>query len=192
MWLLAGLGNPGPAYQGHRHNIGFMALDRIVQRHGLAIAAWRKHFQGETQELTIGPEKILALKPQTFMNDSGLSVQAAAQFYKIPLDHIAVLHDDLDLELGRVEVKRGGGHGGHNGLKSIDAHLGSEYWRIRLGIGHPGHTLPREIKQQLVLNHVLGNFSKAEAAAVQPVLEALAEQFPGFLAGEPMSIKEGA
>ena len=182
MWLLAGLGNPGPAYQGHRHNIGFMALDRIVQHYGLAIASWKRQFQGETREITVGTEKILALKPQTYMNDSGLAVQAAAHFYKIPPDHVAVLHDDLDLALGRVEVKRGGGHGGHNGLKSIDAHLGNDYWRIRLGIGHPGPTLPREIKQDLVLKHVLSNFSKAELAAEQPVLAVASGMSAQFIA----------
>ena len=189
MWLIAGLGNPGPQYQNNRHNIGFLALDRLVQRWGLAIAAWRHRFQGETQELTIGGEKLLALKPQTFMNESGLSVRAAAQFYKIPLDHIAVLHDDLDLGLGRVEIKQGGGNGGHNGLRSLDAHLGPDYWRIRLGIGHPGQDLPREVKQQLVLNHVLGNFGKAETAGLAPLLDRLAEDFPQFLAGKSLRIK---
>lgn len=190
MWLLAGLGNPGQAYQANRHNIGFMALDRIVQHYGLLIATWKKQFQGETREFAIAPEKALALKPLTFMNDSGLSVRAAAQFYKIPLDHIAVLHDDLDLALGRVEVKRGGGHGGHNGLKSIDAHLGNDYWRIRLGIGHPGPTLPREIKQDVVLRHVLGNFSKSENEIVQPMFDDLADALPRFLVGETIRIKE--
>jgi PTH1 family peptidyl-tRNA hydrolase len=190
MWLLAGLGNPGPAYQANRHNIGWLALDRLVQRYGLLVATWKKQFQGETQEFSVAPEKVLGLKPLTFMNDSGLSVRAAAQFYKIPLDHVAVLHDDLDLALGRVEVKRGGGHGGHNGLKSIDAHLGNDYWRIRLGIGHPGPTLPREIKQELVLKHVLGNFSKAESALLPPLFDTLADMLPQFLAGETIRIKE--
>jgi PTH1 family peptidyl-tRNA hydrolase len=188
MWLIAGLGNPGPAYKNHRHNVGFMALDIIVQRFW-PMGRWRGRFHGETQEFPLDSEKIVALKPQTFMNASGNSVGEAAEFYKIPAAAVIVLHDDLDLEPGRVEVKQGGGHGGHNGLKSIDDRIGQGYWRVRLGIGHPANKLPlaaidREKKQQLVLDHVLGNFHKDELAVISPGLDLVAEAIPLLIEGD--------
>ena len=186
MWLFAGLGNPGRVHERHRHNIGFMAVDRIVRRYW-PMGNWRTRFQGETMEFGLGGEKILALKPQTFMNLSGNSVGDAAGFYKIPPAGVVILHDDLDLEPGRIDVKRGGGHGGHNGLKSIDDRIGSDYWRIRLGLGHPASKAPvavsREEKQQMVLGHVLGNFSREEEALVDPVLDRLAEAMPLLVQG---------
>lgn len=188
MWLIAGLGNPGPAYKNHRHNVGFMALDIIVQRFW-PMGRWRGRFHGETQEFPLDSEKIVALKPQTFMNASGNSVGEAAEFYKIPAAAVIVLHDDLDLEPGRVEVKQGGGHGGHNGLKSIDDRIGQDYWRIRLGLGHPVKLFPlanadKEQKQQMVLNHVLGNFHADEMKQVEPVFSVIAENIPLLLNGD--------
>jgi PTH1 family peptidyl-tRNA hydrolase len=185
MWLVAGLGNPGSGYERNRHNIGFMALDAIVRRHW-PMGNWRARFQGNALEFALGGEKILALKPGTFMNLSGNAVVEAVAFYKIPPERIIVLHDDLDLDPGRVEVKRGGGHGGHNGLKSLDARLGQDYWRVRLGIGHPAKGMagvPKEIRDRLVTDHVLGNFSKEEARGLEPVLDRVAEALPEFLSG---------
>ena len=188
MWLIAGLGNPGPVHRNQRHNIGFMALDRIVQRYW-PMGSWRMRFRSETQEFSLSGQKVLALKPQTFMNVSGNAVGEAANFYKVPAGSVVVLHDDLDLDSGRVEIKQGGGHGGHNGLKSLDDQIGQDYWRVRLGIGHPARMLPvpvidREQKQQLVLNHVLGNFHADEAKRVEPVFAALADSLPLLLTGE--------
>ena len=175
MWLAVGLGNPGPAYRLNRHNIGFVALDAIVRRHLPGLLAWRGRFQGE------------ALKPQTFMNNSGTAVREACDFYKIAIERVIVLHDDLDLAPGRIELKRGGGHGGHNGLKSIDSHIGKDYRRIRIGIGHPVPAgvsgMPPGVKQELVSNYVLGNFGKAEQATLEPKMGALIDAFPLILQG---------
>ena len=135
MFLVVGLGNPGAEYARNRHNIGFMAADEIVRRHGFS--AWRNRFQGETAEGRIGSEKVLVLKPMTFMNESGRSVVQAALFYKILPEDIIVIHDELDLAGGRIRVKTGGGHAGHNGLRSIQAHIGPDFHRLRMGIGHP-------------------------------------------------------
>jgi PTH1 family peptidyl-tRNA hydrolase len=175
MRLLVGLGNPGPDYARNRHSIGFMAADAIVRRHGFGL--WRSRFQGETAEGLIDGVKVLALKPTTFMNLSGQSVAAAARFLKIAPADIIVLHDDLDLVPGRVRVKTGGGAGGHNGLKSIDAHLGPEYRRVRLGIGHPGD-------KDRVSGYVLGDFAKADSVWLDPLLDALAEHIAQLLAGD--------
>jgi peptidyl-tRNA hydrolase, PTH1 family len=169
MRLLVGLGNPGSRYERNRHNIGFMAVDAIVRRHRFSPS--RSKFSGELAEGTIGGEKVLALKPQTYMNDSGKSVLGAASFYKIPPADIIVIHDEVDLAPGKLRVKRGGGAAGHNGLRSIDAHLGNDYWRVRLGIGHPG------IKE-LVPHYVLQNFLKEEEAWVAPLVDAVAEAIP--------------
>ena len=136
MWLIVGLGNPGGSYARNRHNIGFMAADEIVRRH--CFSPWRSKYQGQIAEGTIAGEKVLVLKPETYMNLSGQSVAAAARFHKIPNGNVIALHDEIDLPPGKVRVKKGGGAAGHNGLKSIDAHLGNDYWRVRLGIGHPG------------------------------------------------------
>ncbi len=165
MWLLVGLGNPGDKYEHNRHNIGFMAVDAIAQEHGFP--GFKKKFQGLTSEGTIGGEKVILLKPQTYMNNSGQSVGEAAKFYKIPLERIAVFHDELDLAAGKIRTKKGGGNAGHNGLRSMDSHLNSnDYWRIRLGIDHPGD------KAQ-VHGHVLSDFSKTESIWLTQLIEAI-------------------
>jgi PTH1 family peptidyl-tRNA hydrolase len=175
MKLIVGLGNPGSEYTKNRHNIGFMALDAIVRRHGFS--PWRQKFQGEICEGTLAGEKVLALKPATFMNLSGNAVQAAAAFYQIAPADIVVLHDELDLAPGRIKVKVGGGHAGHNGLRSIQAALGPDYRRVRLGIGHPGH------KDQ-VSNWVLGNFAKVDADWLTPLIDAVADALPKLIGGD--------
>ncbi|PJE29157.1 peptidyl-tRNA hydrolase [Pseudooceanicola antarcticus] len=153
MQLFVGLGNPGTKYAGNRHNIGFMALDRIAEDHHFA--PWRSKFQGELCEGTLGGEKVLLLKPMTFMNNSGQSVGEAMRFYKLTPDDVTVFHDELDLAPGKLRVKQGGGHAGHNGLRSIHQHIGAEYQRIRMGVGHPGH-------KDRVAGYVLSDFAKAE------------------------------
>jgi PTH1 family peptidyl-tRNA hydrolase len=172
MYLLVGLGNPGPKYAGNRHNIGFMAVDEIVRRHGFS--AWRKRFQGEVSEGTLAGEKVLALKPMTYMNESGRSVGEALRFFDIDPSRLVVFYDELDLEPAKVRVKLGGGAAGHNGIRSLIAHCGPHFQRVRLGIGHPG------IKG-LVHPHVLSDFSKAEQKDwVAPLIDAVAEH-AGFL-----------
>jgi PTH1 family peptidyl-tRNA hydrolase len=173
MRLIVGLGNPGAEYALTRHNIGFMAIDALA-----GAAAFTSKFHGEIAALTIEGEKLLLLKPMTYMNHSGRSVQAAAAFYKIPPEHIVVLHDELDLPLGKIRIKRGGGANGHNGLKDIDQMLGPDYWRIRLGIGHPG------TKEQ-VHDHVLNRFSALEMKQVAQVLATVTEKFPLFWQASP-------
>jgi PTH1 family peptidyl-tRNA hydrolase len=137
MQLWVGLGNPGANYALHRHNVGFMAVDVIAQMHGFS--PWTKKFQGWVSEGRIGSEKVLLLKPETFMNESGRSIRAAVDFYKLAPEDVTVFHDELDLAPMKVKVKRGGGTAGHNGLRSTDAHIGPDFRRVRLGIGHPGH-----------------------------------------------------
>lgn len=167
MWLLAGLGNPGAEHAGNRHNIGFMALDAIAQGHNFS--AYRSKYKGEFVEGEIAGQKVALLKPQTYMNNSGTSVAAAAKFYKIPPEKIIVFYDDLDLAPGKVRVKQGGGNAGHNGLRSIDAHLPStDYRRVRLGIGHPGD------KAQ-VSGYVLSNFSKEDQKWVEVLTSSVAD-----------------
>lgn len=173
--LLVGLGNPGAAYAGQRHNIGFMAADAIAHHH--RFPPFRARFHGEVAEARLGGRDVLILKPLTFMNESGRSVAACAWFFKIPLGDLIVFHDELDLAQGKVRLKQGGGAAGHNGLRSLDAHLGNAYWRVRLGIGHPG------VKER-VLGHVLGDFAKADRAWLEPLLAALAEHVPLLVAGE--------
>jgi len=179
MWLFVGLGNPGREYAKNRHNIGFMAADEIVRRH--RFSDWRvdRKLLGAVSEGQIGSEKVLALKPLTFMNLSGDSVGAVARFYKIPVENICVLHDELDLPAGKIRVKKGGGHGGHNGLKSIDQHCTKEYWRVRLGIGHPGD-------KTLVTPYVLGDFAKSETW-VEPLLDAVADAAGDLLTGSEVA-----
>jgi PTH1 family peptidyl-tRNA hydrolase len=174
MLLLVGLGNPGPGYAGHRHNLGFMALDRVARRYGFA--PWRARFHGRTAEGEIAGERILALKPETYMNDSGRAVAGAMQFYKLAPEAVVVVHDEVDLVPGKVRVKRGGGAGGHNGLRSIDAHIGSEYRRVRLGVGHPGH-------RDLVRHYLLHDFAKEELPFVDALLDAVTESMPLLVAG---------
>lgn len=160
-----------------RHNIGFMAVDVIARRHGFA--PWRQRFKGFTAEGQIAGEKILLLKPMTYMNLSGDSVQAASAFYKIPPAAITLFHDELDLAPGKIRVKRGGGAAGHNGLRSTDQRLGTpDYWRVRLGIGHPGH-------KERVTGHVLGDFSKADLDWLLPCLDAVADEAGLLAAGKP-------
>lgn len=170
MRLWVGLGNPEPGMARQRHNIGFMALDVIAARHGFT--PWRQRFKGLVAEGSIAGEKVLGLKPMTYMNDSGDSVQTAAAFYKLAPEAITAFHDELDLAPGRVRVKRGGGAAGHNGLRSMDRRLGSpEYWRVRLGIGHPG-------SKERVMGHVLGDFAKADREWLVALLDAVAEAAP--------------
>lgn len=183
MFLFAGLGNPGSKYAGNRHNIGFMAVDAIVRRHRLS--PWRRRFQGAVSEGEIGGEKVLALLPETFMNESGRAVAEAARFYKIPLDRIIVFHDELDLPPAKIRVKKGGGNAGHNGLRSITAQCGNEYWRVRLGIGHPGD-------KSLVHAYVLNDFGKAEREWVDAVDTACADFADLLTAGKPEEFQNRA
>lgn len=174
MKLLVGLGNPGSQYEGNRHNIGFMALDAIAREHG--ITQFRTKHNGLLAEGSIAGEKVLLLKPQTFMNRSGDSVQQVAKFYKIEPADIIVLYDELDLAPGKVRVKIGGGNGGHNGLRSIDPQIGLDYKRVRLGIGHPG--------KEFVTNHVLGDFAKADKAWLEPLLDGVGKHVGLLLKGD--------
>lgn len=175
MKLFVGLGNPGGEYAGHRHNVGFMALDRIAEAHGLG--PWRRRFQGETAEGTIGGERVVLLKPKTFMNESGRAVGEAARFLKIPVEDIYVFHDEIDLAPSKLKVKAGGGNAGHNGLRSISAHLGNEYGRVRIGVGHPG-------SKDAVAYYVLRDFAKAEHAWLDPLLDAMADAAPFLAKGD--------
>jgi peptidyl-tRNA hydrolase, PTH1 family len=170
MQIWAGLGNPGPKYALQRHNVGFIALDAIAEIKG-GFGPWQKKFRSLAAEGRIGDHKILLLKPQTYMNDSGDAVQQALRFYKLDLDALTVFHDELDLASMKVKVKVGGGIAGHNGLRSIDSHLGPEFKRVRIGIGHPGPGL-----KHLVTPYVLGNYSKAELELLADLLSAIASE----------------
>src|SRR3954467_15233081 len=172
MRLFVGLGNPGTKYQGHRHNIGFMAVDEIARHHGFA--PWRRRFQGETAEGTLDRERVVLLKPLTFMNESGRAVQEAANFFKLGAGEITVFQDELELPPARVRVKVGGGIAGHNGLRSISSHIGNDYRRVRLGIGHPG-------VKELVHGYVLSDFAKSDRPWVEALCEAVADN-AGLLA----------
>lgn len=174
MKLFVGLGNPGAQYAFNRHNVGFMAVDAIAATHGFP--SWRKRFQGMVAEGKLGREQVLLLKPQTYMNESGRSVGEAVRFYKLDLADVIVFHDELDLAPGKVRVKTGGGIAGHNGLKSLTAHIGNDYVRVRIGIGHPGN-------KALVQGYVLHNFAKADHAWLEPLLGAIAEAAPELAAG---------
>lgn len=167
MQLWVGLGNPGQQYAMHRHNVGFMALDVIADMHGFGPV--QKKFQGWLQEGRIGNAKVLLLKPATFMNESGRSVGEALRFYKLGTDALTVFHDELDLAPFKVKVKQGGGTAGHNGLRSIDQHMGADFRRVRLGIGHPGH-------KDRVTGHVLGNFAKSEMDDLADMLGAVSAE----------------
>jgi len=175
MRLFVGLGNPGPKYARHRHNVGFLAMDAIASRHGFP--PFRQRFQGEVSEGRLGNERVALLKPLTYMNESGRSVGAAARFYKLTPPDVVAMHDELDLAPGKVRVKQGGGAAGHNGLRSIDAHLGNDYWRVRIGIGHPGHP-------DRVTGWVLNDFAKADAAWLDDLLDAIADAAPLMAAGD--------
>jgi len=175
MQLWVGLGNPGAQYAMHRHNVGFMAIDAIAAVHGFAAPA--KKFQGWLQEGRIGTTRVLLLKPATFMNDSGRSVGEALRFYKLGTDALTVFHDELDLAPMNIKVKQGGGTAGHNGLRSIDQHLGADFRRVRIGIGHPGH-------KDRVTGHVLGNYAKSEIDALSDLLGALAAEAEWLAQGD--------
>ena len=165
MLLVVGLGNPGGEHAKNRHNIGFMAADTIVRRH--SFSDWRNKFQGELSEGRIGTEKVLVLKPQTYMNESGRAVAEAANFYKLAVEDVIVIYDEIDLAAGKVRAKSGGGHAGHNGIRSLISHLGADFMRVRLGVGHPG-------EKDRVVGHVLGDFRKDDAGWLDPLLDAVA------------------
>ncbi|HSE77186.1 MAG TPA: aminoacyl-tRNA hydrolase [Alphaproteobacteria bacterium] len=169
MLLVVGLGNPGPEYARHRHNIGFMAVDAIVDRH--EFAPFRPRFDGRAAEGRLGGVRAVCLKPSTYMNESGRSVAAAMRFYKLESAQVIAIHDEVDLMPGRCKVKQGGGNAGHNGLRSLDAYIGREYWRVRLGVGHPGD-------KDRVPDYVLHDFAKADRLWLEPLIEAVADAFP--------------
>ncbi|MDQ1186615.1 aminoacyl-tRNA hydrolase [Agrobacterium larrymoorei] len=175
MIIIAGLGNPGNQYAGNRHNIGFMAVDALQRLP--SFTPWSRKFKAEISEGEIAGEKILLMKPLTFMNLSGEAVGEAMRFYKLTPGDIIAIHDELDLPAGRARIKTGGGHGGHNGLKSLDAHCGKEYRRLRLGIGHPGD-------KDRVHGHVLGDFAKADKTWLDPLLDAIADNAAMLVKGE--------
>jgi len=166
MRLFVGLGNPGAKHAGNRHNIGFMVAEEIAKRH--SFAPWRRRFQGVATEGTIGREKVLLLLPGTYMNESGRAVAEAMHFYKMPLGDIVVFHDEIELPPAKVREKTGGGIAGHNGLRSISAHVGNDYRRVRIGVGHPG-------VKELVHAHVLGDFAKSERPWVETLCDVIAD-----------------
>ncbi|HUC63207.1 MAG TPA: aminoacyl-tRNA hydrolase [Alphaproteobacteria bacterium] len=169
MRLVVGLGNPGPKYRANRHNVGYMALGEIARRYDFGPK--RSRFQGLLAEGTVAGARLSALWPTTFMNESGRAVGEALRFYKLDPGDVLVIHDELDLAAGKVRLKRGGGSAGHNGLRSIDAHVGADYWRLRIGIGHPGDA-------NLVMPYVLSDFFKEDVPWLTKLLEAIAEAFP--------------
>jgi PTH1 family peptidyl-tRNA hydrolase len=175
MRLVVGLGNPGTEHVGNRHNIGFMVVQEIARRHGFP--PWRRRFQGLATEGSIGAERVLLLLPGTYMNESGRAVGEAAHFYKLPLSDIIVVHDEVDLQAGKVRMKAGGGIAGHNGLRSISAHVGNHYRRVRIGIGHPGD-------KDLVHRHVLGDFAKTERPWVEALAGVIADNVELLARGE--------
>jgi PTH1 family peptidyl-tRNA hydrolase len=173
--LWVGLGNPGPQYMLHRHNVGFIALDTIAEVHGFGPV--QKKFSGWLQEGRIGGQKVLLLKPATYMNESGRAVGEALRFYKLDTEALTVFHDELDLAPFKVKVKQGGGTAGHNGLRSIDQHMGPDFRRVRIGIGHPGH-------KDRVTGHVLGNYAKAEMDDLADMLGAIAAEADWLAKGD--------
>ena len=176
MHILVGLGNPGAQYALHRHNVGFMVIDAIAER--WSIAPFKPRFQGLAAEGRIGTSKVLLLKPATFMNESGRSVGEALRFFKAEADSaLTVFYDELDLAPFKLRIKHGGGAAGHNGIRSLDAHIGADYRRVRIGIGHPGH-------KDRVTGHVLGNFAKAEMTPLADLIGVMADELPTLLAGD--------
>ncbi|RKF13595.1 aminoacyl-tRNA hydrolase [Roseovarius spongiae] len=175
MLIFAGLGNPGAKYARNRHNIGFMAVDRIATDHGFG--AWKARFQGQVSEGRLGGEKVLLLKPGTFMNLSGQSVGEAMRFYKLAPGDVTVLHDEIDLAPGKLRVKQGGGHAGHNGLRSIHQHIGPDYARVRLGVGHPG-------RKEAVPGYVLHDFARADEDWLDNLLSGVSDGAPFLAAGD--------
>jgi PTH1 family peptidyl-tRNA hydrolase len=180
MLLLVGLGNPGARYVGNRHNVGFLAVEEIAKRHG--IGPWRRRFQGVACEGPIGGERALLLLPGTYMNESGRAVAEAAQFYKLPPAQITVFHDEIELPPGKVRVKVGGGIAGHNGLRSISEHIGNDYRRVRIGVGHPGH-------KDLVEHYVLSDFAKSERPWVEALVGILADNVDLLVRGQDPSFQ---
>ncbi|MEE8516784.1 MAG: aminoacyl-tRNA hydrolase [Alphaproteobacteria bacterium] len=174
MLLLVGLGNPGAEHANNRHNIGFMVMDALVRRY--SFGAWRSRFHGLTAEGRIDGTKILALKPETFMNESGLAVGEAVRFHKLDLEDVIIFHDEIDLQPCKIRIKHGGGHAGHNGLRSIDAHIGKDYLRVRIGVGHPG-------EKDRVTGHVLNNFSKEELPRFEALVDAITDAVAVLVAG---------
>jgi PTH1 family peptidyl-tRNA hydrolase len=175
MLLIAGLGNPGPKYERNRHNIGFMAVDEIVRRH--SFGAWRTRFQSMAAEGSIAGQKVMVIKPMTYVNESGRAVGEALRFFKLEPPQVIVIYDELDLKAGKIRAKLGGGNAGHNGLRSIDAHIGNGFWRVRVGIGHPGD-------KARVHGHVLGDFAKAEQPMVERITDAIAAHIPLLVEGD--------
>ena len=182
MLLLVGLGNPGAEYTNNRHNIGFMAVDEIIRRH--SFGPYRERFNGRAAEGRIGNTKILALKPTTYMNESGLAVGNAARFYKLEPDDIIVLHDEIDLAPGKIRVKRGGGAAGHNGLRSIDSHIGKDYLRVRIGVGHPGD-------KNEVERYVLRNFPREDMRWEEALMSAIDDALPSILDDDGIGTENG-
>ena len=178
MLLLVGLGNPGPKYKGNRHNIGFMAVDEIVRRHGFS--PWRKRFQADVAEGIVAGEKLFVLKPQTFMNESGRAVGEAMRFLNVEGDKVYVFHDEIDLAESKLRVKAGGGHAGNNGLRSVIQHVGPHFMRVRMGVGHPGH-------KDMVHPHVLSDFTKEDMVWVAPMIDGVAEALPLLVKGDDAS-----
>lgn len=176
MLLFVGLGNPGAGYAGNRHNLGFMAVDEITRHHGFS--APRTRFQGHLGDGRIKGERVLVLKPGTFMNESGRAVGEALRYFRLDPGKVYVFHDDLDLAPGKVRVKLGGGHAGHNGVRNIDSHIGQDYWRVRMGIGRAGAKADAE-------SYVLKDFTKADRTWVEPLLEAVASAAPLLVADDP-------
>lgn len=175
MHILAGLGNPGRKYAGNRHNVGFMAVERIARRH--SFSPWTSKFQAEVSEGRLGGDKVILIKPQTFMNLSGDAVGKVLRFYRLEPSHLTAIYDELDLAPGKIRIRTGGGAGGHNGIRSIDAHCGSGYHRLRIGIGHPGD------KDQ-VTSYVLNDFSITDRNWLEPLLDAIAEYADLLITGE--------
>jgi PTH1 family peptidyl-tRNA hydrolase len=175
MKVLVGLGNPDEKYEANRHNIGFMAIDAVASHHGAG--PWRKRFQGLAAEVDIDRARYLLLKPATYMNESGRAVSEAIRFYKISPADVIVFHDEIDLEPGKLRVKFGGGNAGHNGLKSISAHIGNDYQRVRLGVGHPGH-------RDAVAHYVLRDFARADRDWLAPLLDAVAKSVGSLVTGQ--------
>ncbi|HMS45087.1 MAG TPA: aminoacyl-tRNA hydrolase [Alphaproteobacteria bacterium] len=172
MWIIAGLGNPETSHQHNRHNAGFIAVDHIIHRY--RFSAPKLKFKALFYEGEIANEKVVILKPQTYMNKSGESLLMALQFYKVPIEQLLIFYDELDLPLGKFKVKIGGGNAGHNGLRSLDQHVGVDYWRIRIGIGHPG-------LKSMVSSYVLSDFTVVEHQTLDPLLQTMAEHIPVFI-----------
>lgn len=180
MWLLVGLGNPDETHIGHRHNVGFMILDRILEDRD-PYQNYRKKFQAKYCEIRVAGAKVALLKPQTYMNNSGISIGKAAEYYNIDPDRILIFHDELDIPPGQVKIKFSGGAAGHNGIKSAQAHLGTpDFWRVRIGIGHPGH-------KDRVSGYVLSDFSKSDQAQIDPVIRALVNNVDSLVTDGPQS-----